>query len=538
MQNPRSFLFMMRALLLATASVSVFAALPSCSGDTPNRDRDEEEDEDEDGDTTSTSTTGVTFICNPGDTEACYSGPEGTEGVSACKGGMHTCLPTGTAYGPCEGEVVPQAETCATVEDDNCDGLTECQAVFVFRHHFGGESDVFANGVDVDDAGAVYVVGGSKVSLDFGPGSSPVGVGGFVAKFDPLGKFLWNQALPAQATDVSVDAAGNIVVAQAYCALTKLDPTGKLLWQKSQDTDCAPTGMQVETDGAGNVVLFGSFGATGGGVDLGTGVLATKGKSDVFIAKLDPDGAALFAKSFGDAQEQTAVSLAVDKVGSIHAIGNFAGMLNLGGLTLQGVAGSSAFAVKLGATGEHVWSKALTGTPFGEGFGVTADAQGNTFSAALFGKEIVYGNVTSSVDPDPRNVALLRQNAQGEYGSEELIQGETGTQASMAIGPLGGLYVTGNFTNTVDFGSFAGETLQASPYGLYIGGFDPAGDVLWAKSFTASNAASTLIIASSPSGENLALAGSFIGDIDFGDETFTSSGTGQYSDLFVARITP
>jgi hypothetical protein len=33
-----------------------------------------------------------------------------------------TCNSTGTAYGPCAGEVVPTTESCATTADDNCNG--------------------------------------------------------------------------------------------------------------------------------------------------------------------------------------------------------------------------------------------------------------------------------------------------------------------------------------------------------------------------------------------------------------------------------
>ncbi|MFT3769337.1 MAG: MopE-related protein [Minicystis sp.] len=61
-------------------------------------------------------------ICVPNSTASCYSGPAGTQGVGACKAGTQTCNAQGTAYGPCTGEVLPQAESCLTSVDDNCDG--------------------------------------------------------------------------------------------------------------------------------------------------------------------------------------------------------------------------------------------------------------------------------------------------------------------------------------------------------------------------------------------------------------------------------
>lgn len=61
-------------------------------------------------------------VCQPNATEPCYSGAAGTRGVGACKDGQHTCNASGTAWGPCDGEVLPAQETCATSLDDDCDG--------------------------------------------------------------------------------------------------------------------------------------------------------------------------------------------------------------------------------------------------------------------------------------------------------------------------------------------------------------------------------------------------------------------------------
>ena len=58
-------------------------------------------------------------------TEACYTDPADTMGVGACKAGTKTCAADGSGFGPCIGEVVPTAETCATPEDDDCDGVAD-----------------------------------------------------------------------------------------------------------------------------------------------------------------------------------------------------------------------------------------------------------------------------------------------------------------------------------------------------------------------------------------------------------------------------
>lgn len=60
--------------------------------------------------------------CVPNQAYDCYSGPMGTEDVGICAGGTQTCNGTGTALGPCVGQVLPGLELCASGSDENCDG--------------------------------------------------------------------------------------------------------------------------------------------------------------------------------------------------------------------------------------------------------------------------------------------------------------------------------------------------------------------------------------------------------------------------------
>src|SRR5689334_13741645 len=76
--------------------------------------------------TTTITTTTVTSTTVPAEAAtplpapvACYSGPPGTNGVGACRGGVRTF-----AGGPCVGEVVPTPESC-NGEDDDCNGVVD-----------------------------------------------------------------------------------------------------------------------------------------------------------------------------------------------------------------------------------------------------------------------------------------------------------------------------------------------------------------------------------------------------------------------------
>jgi hypothetical protein len=62
--------------------------------------------------------------CDTGQTQDCYRGPEGTLGVGICRAGSQSCQDG--SFGACEGEILPQAESCANEgADDDCDGESD-----------------------------------------------------------------------------------------------------------------------------------------------------------------------------------------------------------------------------------------------------------------------------------------------------------------------------------------------------------------------------------------------------------------------------
>jgi hypothetical protein len=104
-------------------------------------------------------------------TTACYDGPAETEGEGACSGGLRTC--SDGQFGVCEGQVLPTAEVCDTV-DNNCNeannednpgggvpcdtgldgvcaaGITECRGVTLVCEPVNEASDEVCDGRDND----------------------------------------------------------------------------------------------------------------------------------------------------------------------------------------------------------------------------------------------------------------------------------------------------------------------------------------------------------------------------------------------------
>ena len=248
--------------------------------------------------------------------------------------------------------------------------------------------------------------------------------------------------------------------------------------------DFAMSGSGAGSGGGGSGPTSGSTGSTtttgsttGGGVGGGACVPAPEQcatPADENCDGLTPDcsGAHLWSAIFGDASEQEGIRIAVDSMGAVYLAGDFTGTINLGGGSLKATAGGyDLFVAKFDAKGSPVWSKSYAGT----------------------GDEI---------------------------------------PADIAIDETGAVYVTGNFTNTINLGSGATLT-SAGGTDLFLAKLSGANGVtVWANRYGDSGNATARGLAVDTSG-NPVLAGHFTSSINFGGGALTSAGG---DDIFVAKL--
>lgn len=252
---------------------------------------------------------------------------------------------------------------------------------------------------------------------------------------------------------------------------------GFSLWPRAADRPFArqfnaapsaePTRINaLALDPTQNVLLAGQL---AGEVDFGGGALAPRGAPDAFVVKLDPCGAHLWSKRFGDTADQTAIDIGADRAGNTIVMGSFDGTIDLGTgpITYRGFP-RDVFVAKLDRRGVALWVNHV----FAEEGGMSptamaVDQAGNTLilgsleGTVSFGDSAVMsGTVTSfaaKLDPAGRTVWATRL---GTSADQEPIDIE--------VDRAGKAFVAGH---------------DARGYGIFALALDTAGVVLWRKSF-------------------------------------------------------
>jgi hypothetical protein len=298
----------------------------------------------------------------------------------------------------------------------------------------------------------------------------------FVAKLDAAGNHVWSKRYgdinSEESKAIATDAQSNVLVAGAFqktvnfgggaivaedggfnAFVAKLTPAGEQVWAKSfGDTAAEQKALGVTADDDGNVYVVGYH---KGSIDFGGGALAAEGTDqNAYVAKLNPQGTFVWAKTFGT-DTASAVDVGVDTAGNVLVLGNFKGKINFGGDDLDAGVANNVFLLKLDAAGALVWAK---------NYGTPNKAEEATSIALDGDKPIVLGIFTDKIDfgggaltsAGGFDVFLAKLDADGcqshakSYGADMLQRGET-----LAVDATGNILFAGSFDGTVDFGAGA-----------------------------------------------------------------------------------
>jgi hypothetical protein len=212
--------------------------------------------------------------------------------------------------------------------------------------------------------------------------------------------------------------------------------------------------------------------------------------------------------------------IAVDKFDNVYETGYMYGNVYFDSYTLS--AGTGAYLVKCDAAGNVKWALVNQGGT-ALGYGVTTDADANVYITGNFTASIIFGShILSSIGGN--DAYVVKFDSLGNTIWAKTISGslqEFGQ--SIVADSTGNIYVSGTFTSHV---LSAGSLTLNNPGngGIYVAKFDSSGNAIWIKGGLSSTGSSYDNQLSIDRNSNLYLAGSFSTSFIFDTYTLTSSG--------------
>ncbi len=256
------------------------------------------------------------------------------------------------------------------------------------------------------------------------------------------------------------------------------------------------------------------------------------GGEDAFIAKYNLDGSLAWVKRIGSAQNDRALSVAIDTKGDIFVSGQFCGTMEIDAITLtsigstSGTCVSSYFILKLDSNGTASWAKAVGSVDQGSrATAITLDNQDNVY---------VTGDVGGIVNIGPSTIGVAGKTAgflakYGNFGNEiwavDFKDDFNSLGLAVATSESGKVAVTGEYKRNVVIGgtTFPGNSPTWGDY--FVASYNSDGSFLWASTGNGTYRDQGNGLAFD-NADNLYVTGAFSNELVIPTGTLQSVGTG------------
>ena len=215
---------------------------------------------------------------------------------------------------------------------------------FIWVKSSGGTQLDHGRSIIVDYLGNVITTGTFKSTVDFDPGSgvdsksSNGAIDVYIQKLDSNGNYLWTNTFGGTANDspngLTIDTLNNIYHSGGFAGTVDFDPSpsnsiltsaglrdgfvqklnsnGDHIWAKRMGSTGADTYRDLDLELNDHLILIGTFKYL---VDFDTGIgvdtISSEGSLDIFIQKLDLNGAYIWTERVGGISNERAVSISV-----------------------------------------------------------------------------------------------------------------------------------------------------------------------------------------------------------------------------------
>jgi len=214
---------------------------------------------------------------------------------------------------------------------------------------------------------------------------------------------------------------------------------------------------------------------------LGNATLNVKGESDIYIAKLDPNGEVLWAKSAGGAFPDLVEDMAIDAVGNIYCLGSYFVLADFEDTTLRDAHGPKAiFISKYDSDGNLLWVKDIEGTIFKS---ITAMAINEEQQLTLTGyfQDSLFIADTVLVAQGQTDLFVTQYNQQGEFQwINSLATTNEYIPVDIAFNSNSEIVIAGKFKGQA---IFANDTIKTNTadFDVFVAQFDADGNPQWGR---------------------------------------------------------
>ncbi|MDI1448636.1 hypothetical protein [Polyangium sp. 6x1] len=349
-----------------------------------------------------------------------------------------------------------------------------------WARRFGRDNYAAPVGLAGVASGGVIVAGRHYGDIDLGGGPLPSPSNNhqaYVARYDGEGNHVYSRSLGAEfseeANDVAALPDGSALVAGTFrwslnldgislpwgggddAFVAKLDPAGKVVWARTFGGAGNQRGRTIAAMPDGGAVVTGS---TWGEVDLGIGEPQAGSNGD-FLVRLAPDGTPMWSRTFrSDYGYVFTYDLAV-RDGVIAVVGEFNKALEVGlDFDLVAFGQHDGFLVTYDFEGKPSWSRNVGGAGYSDtttGAAFTDDG-GLVLTGSVEGNVDLGGGLLSVSDEYDTNTYLLELDAKGNHRRSALYGGnDFDTGQGITMASDGSVILTGDMRGHMSFGEVA-----------------------------------------------------------------------------------
>jgi hypothetical protein len=242
----------------------------------------------------------------------------------------------------------------------------------------------------------------------------------------------------------------------------------------------------------------------------------------------------------GSGSSQAKLShLAIDSLGNTYIVGSFQGSATFGSTTLAATGVQDLFVAKLDSKGKFLWAASAKGSSTSKvdvAGDVALDGSGNVYITGVYSKTATFGSfaLTSSSSQADLFVAKLDSSGSFQWAvSSTSAAGSAAGGVRIALDGSWKIYVAAEVAGTVNLGSIKVVSV-ATNGAMTLLQLSPQGTFVWAAYQSGSGSQRVHGLAVDSTGNSL-VTGENAGSSIFGSTTLVGSGA---SDVYVTKVDP